>query len=148
MANLRVAVTSRVKDGDSWRDGDTSFYRVTCWRQLAEHAGDSLSKGDRVIVLGSLQQRSWETPQGDKRSVVEIQADEIGPSLKFAVAKPQRSSAKAAAGEPPAVAAVGLDLVAGRPGNQRRRDHLAAEVQAVQQAGQLIAGRAGRSHAD
>jgi single-strand DNA-binding protein len=91
VANLRVAVTARVKDGDTWRDGDTSFYRVSVWRQLAEHAGDSLSKGDRVLVVGRLQQRSWETPEGDKRSVVEITADEIGPSLKWATTKVERA---------------------------------------------------------
>ena len=54
VCNFRLAVTPRVKDGDSWRDGDTSFFRITAWRQLAEHVGDSLSKGDRVIVPGQL----------------------------------------------------------------------------------------------
>ena len=91
VANLRVAVTARVKDCDTWKDGDTSFYRVSVWRQLAEHAGDSLSKGDRVMVVGRLQQRSWETPEGDKRSVVEIPADEIGPSLRWATTKVERA---------------------------------------------------------
>jgi single-strand DNA-binding protein len=95
VANFRVAVTPRVKDGDSWRDGDTSFFRVNAWRQLAEHATDSLSKGDRVIVLGRLKARSWETPEGERRSVVEIEADEIGPSLRWATAKPERASAGA-----------------------------------------------------
>jgi len=92
VANLRVAVTPRVKDGEGWKDGETSFFRVTVWRQLAEHVGDSLSKGDRVIVVGRLKTRSWETPEGDARSVVEIDADEIGPSLKWATAKPERAS--------------------------------------------------------
>ncbi len=97
VANLRVAVTPRVKDGEGWKDGDTSFFRVTVWRTLAEHAGDSLSKGDRVIVVGRLKTRSWETPEGEPRSVVEIDADDIGPSLKWATATPQRAgnSAKA-----------------------------------------------------
>jgi single-strand DNA-binding protein len=90
VCNFRLAVTPRVKDGDSWRDGDTSFFRITAWRQLAEHIGDSLSKGDRVIVCGQLRSRSWETPEGDKRSVVEVQADEVGPSLRWATAKPER----------------------------------------------------------
>jgi single-strand DNA-binding protein len=81
VAGLRVAVTSRVKDGDAWKDGDTSYFRVNVWRTLAEHTADSLTKGDRVIVVGRLKTRSWETPEGDKRTVVEVEADEIGPSL-------------------------------------------------------------------
>jgi single-strand DNA-binding protein len=92
VANFRVAVTPRVKDGDSWKDGDTSFFRVNAWRQLAENAKESLTKGDRVIVVGRLKARSWETPEGDKRSVVEVEADELGPSLKWATAKPERAT--------------------------------------------------------
>ena len=80
MANFRLAVTARVRDGDSWRDGETSFFRVNVWRQLAEHVTESLSKGDRAVVIGRLKSRSWETPEGDKRSVVEVEADEVAPS--------------------------------------------------------------------
>jgi single-strand DNA-binding protein len=76
---------------DGWKDGDTSFFRVNVWRDLAEHAADSLSKGDRAVVTGRLRQRSWETPEGDKHSVVEAEADEVGPSLRFATAKPQQT---------------------------------------------------------
>jgi single-strand DNA-binding protein len=97
VANFRVAVTARVKDGDTWRDGDTSFYRVTAWRGLAEHIGDSLSKGNRVIVVGQLRARSWETPEGERRSVVEVQAEEVGPSLRWATAKPERATDNASA---------------------------------------------------
>ena len=92
VCNFRLAVTPRVRDGDSWRDGDTSFFRITAWRQLAEHIGDSLSKGDRVIVTGQLRMRAWETPEGDKRQVVEVTAEEAGPSLRWATAKPERAS--------------------------------------------------------
>jgi single-strand DNA-binding protein len=92
VCNFRLAVTPRVRDGDTWRDGDTSFFRVTAWRQLAEHVGDSLSKGDRVIVQGQLRSRAWETPEGERRSVVEVTAEEVGPSLKWATAKPERAS--------------------------------------------------------
>jgi single-strand DNA-binding protein len=92
VCNFRVAVTARIKDGDRWRDGDTSFYRITAWRQLAEHIGDSLAKGDRVIVTGQLRMRAWETPEGDKRQVVEVTAEEVGPSLRWATAKPERTS--------------------------------------------------------
>ena len=70
VANFRLAVTPRVRDGNGWKDGDTSFFRITAWRDLAEHLADSLAKGDRVIVQGQLKTRSWETPEGDKRSVV------------------------------------------------------------------------------
>ena len=92
VTNFRLAVTARVKDGEGWRDGDTSFYRITAWRQLAEHIGDSLSKGDRVLVTGQLRMRAWETPEGDKRSVVEVTADEVGPSLRWATAKPESAT--------------------------------------------------------
>ena len=91
VANFRVAVTPRVKDGDGWKDGDTSFFQVTAWRTLAENVAESLTKGARVMVQGRLQQRSWETDAGDKRSVVEVQAEEVGPSLRWATAKPERT---------------------------------------------------------
>jgi single-strand DNA-binding protein len=98
VANLRVAVTPRVKDGDAWKDGETSFFQVTAWRSLAENVAESLTKGARIMVYGRLQQRSWETPEGERRSVVEVQAEEVGPSLRWATAKPERTSAKATAG--------------------------------------------------
>ena len=92
VTNLRVAVTQRVQQDGQWRDGDTSFFKVNVWRGQAEHLADSLSKGDRVMVTGRLRQRSWETPEGDKRSVTEIEADEVGASLKFATAKVERAT--------------------------------------------------------
>jgi single-strand DNA-binding protein len=98
VANFRVAVTPRRPDGKGgWEDGDTSFFQVTAWRSLAENVAESLTKGARVLVYGTLRQRSWETPEGDKRSVVEVQADEVGPSLRWATAKPERTGAKATA---------------------------------------------------
>jgi single-strand DNA-binding protein len=98
VANFRLAVTPRVKDGDTWRDGDTSFFRVNVWRDQAEHVTETLQKGNRAIVVGRLRTRSWETPEGEKRSVTEVEADEIGPSLKFATAKVERAS-RSGAGE-------------------------------------------------
>jgi single-strand DNA-binding protein len=69
VANLRVAVTQRVQQDGQWRDGDTSFFKVNVWRDQAENLAESLvTKGDRVMVTGRLRQRSWETPEGDKRS--------------------------------------------------------------------------------
>jgi single-strand DNA-binding protein len=92
VANFRLAVTPRIKQGDSWKDGETSFFRISAWRDLAEHLADSLAKGDRAIVLGQLKTRSWETPEGERRSVVEVTAEEAGPSLRWATAKPQRAA--------------------------------------------------------
>lgn len=93
MAKIRLAVNRRWQKDGEWQE-DTSFFTGTVWREQAESAAESLQKGARVIVTGRLEQRSWETPEGDKRSVVEIQIDEIGPSLRWATAsvnKTQRS---------------------------------------------------------
>lgn len=93
MAKVRLAVNRRWQKDGEWQE-DTSFFTGTVWREQAESAAESLQKGARVIVTGRLEQRSWETEQGDKRSVVEVQIDEIGPSLRWATAsvnKTQRS---------------------------------------------------------
>jgi single-strand DNA-binding protein len=95
VANFRLAVTSRIREGDAWKDGDTSFFRVNVWRQQAENVAESVAKGNRAIVTGRLKSRSWETPEGDKRSAVEIDADEVGPSLKWATARPERTGSAA-----------------------------------------------------
>jgi single-strand DNA-binding protein len=68
-----------------------SFFDVVCWREMAENASESLSKGARVLVTGRLEQRSWETPEGDKRSKIEVIADEIGPSLRWATAEVRKN---------------------------------------------------------
>ena len=95
IANMRVAVTQRIQQDGEWRDGDTTFLKVNVWRGQAEHLADSLAKGDRVMVFGRLRQRTWETPEGEKRSVAEIEADEVGASLRFATAKVERASERA-----------------------------------------------------
>jgi single-strand DNA-binding protein len=82
-----VAVTQRVLEDGAWRDGQTSFFRVNAWRETASQLAESLHKGDWVVVLGRLRQRSWETPEGERRSVVEIEADEVAASLKWATAR-------------------------------------------------------------
>ena len=94
VASFTIASTPRTfdKQANEWRDGDTLFMRCTAWRDLAENAAESLSKGARVIAQGRLVQRTFETREGEKRSVVELQVDELGPSLAWAVAKPQRRS--------------------------------------------------------
>jgi single-strand DNA-binding protein len=94
VANLRVAVTQRIQQDGTWRDGETSFFRVNVWRGQAEHLAESLGKGDRVMVTGRLRQRTWDTPEGEKRSVTELEADEVGASLKFATAKVERTPSR------------------------------------------------------
>src|SRR6266511_5542729 len=94
VANMRVAVTQRIQQDGEWRDGETSFFRVNVWRGQAEHLADSLAEGDRVMVTGRLRQRSWETPEGEKRSVTELEADEVGASLKWATAKVERAASR------------------------------------------------------
>jgi single-strand DNA-binding protein len=92
VANLRVAVTQRVQDRDgTWRDGETSFHKVNVWRDQAVNLTDSLSKGDRVMVTGRLHQRAWETPDRERRTATEIDADEVGASLRFHTAKLERA---------------------------------------------------------
>ncbi len=94
LAKIRLAVNRRWRGQDGEWQEDTSFFNGTVWREQAETVAESLQKGARVIVSGRLEQRSWETQEGDKRSVVEIQIDEIGPSLRWATAtvnKTQRS---------------------------------------------------------
>jgi single-strand DNA-binding protein len=92
VTNFRLAVNQRVKEADgSWRDGDASFFKVNVWRDQAENVAESLTKGNRAVVLGRLRTRSWETPEGDKRSSTEIDADEVAPSLKWATARPERA---------------------------------------------------------
>jgi single-strand DNA-binding protein len=89
---LGVAVNRRWQDRDTheWEES-TSFFDVVCWRDLAEHVAMSLAKGSRVMVSGRLEQRSWENELGERRTKVEIVADEVGPSLRFATAEVQRS---------------------------------------------------------
>lgn len=100
VANFRIAVSKRIRDPQTneWKDGDTSFFRVNVWRQLAENVAESLTRGTRVIVTGTLKMRQWETQEGEKRSVVEIEATEVGPSLKWATAKVERTSRQAQGG--------------------------------------------------
>jgi|SRR5919197_4802178 single-strand DNA-binding protein len=84
VAHFRLAVDQRVWDTDGWKTGDPSFFRINVWRDQAEHASKSLRKGARCTVVGRLRTRSWETPEGQRRSVVEVEADEVAASLRFA----------------------------------------------------------------
>ena len=94
VANFRVASTPRFMDRQTneWKDGDALFLTCNVWRQAAENVAESLQRGMRVIVSGRLRQRSYETREGEKRTVYEVEADEVGPSLRNASAKVNRSS--------------------------------------------------------
>ena len=91
VCKFRIAVNRRMPDGaGGWKDGEASYFSVNCWRSLAENVAETLTRGANVIVVGRLQQRSWETQDGEKRTVIEIEADEVGPSLRWATAKVEK----------------------------------------------------------
>jgi single-strand DNA-binding protein len=92
VAKFRVASTPRFLDRQSgeWKDGEPLFLACNIWRDAAEHVAESLQRGTRVIVTGRLRQRSYETREGEKRTVIELEVDEIGPSLRYATAKVQK----------------------------------------------------------
>ncbi|MGQ4619310.1 single-stranded DNA-binding protein [Nocardia sp. R7R-8] len=94
VANFTVASTPRVFDRNSneWKDGEALFLRCNIWREAAENVAESLTRGSRVIVSGRLKQRSYETREGEKRTVVELEVDEVGPSLRYATAKVNKTS--------------------------------------------------------
>ncbi|MEW1882391.1 single-stranded DNA-binding protein [Rhodococcus sp. NPDC080181] len=94
VANFTVASTPRTFDRQTseWKDGDALFMRCNIWREAAENVAESLTKGARVVVSGRLKQRSYETREGEKRTVVELEVDEIGPSLRYATAKVNKAS--------------------------------------------------------
>jgi single-strand DNA-binding protein len=108
VANFRLAVDQRIWDADGWKDGEASYFRVNVWRDQAEHVSRSLHKGARCVVVGRLKSRSWETPEGQRRSAVEVDAEEVGMSLRFApvapppvqttIPTPEPAKAKAKAG--------------------------------------------------
>ena len=103
VANFRIASTPRVfdKDTNDWKDGEALFLSCAAWRQMAENVAESLVKGDRVIVQGRLKQRSYETNDGEKRTVFEVDVDEVGPSLKFRFVRHTEKAARSSAAAPP-----------------------------------------------
>jgi single-strand DNA-binding protein len=94
VANFTVASTPRTFDRQSgeWKDGEALFLRCNIWRQAAENVAESLTRGMRVVVQGRLRQRSFETKEGEKRTVIEMEVDEVGPSLRYATAKVNKAS--------------------------------------------------------
>ncbi len=100
-ATFSIAVNRRRlnQQTQEWEES-TSFFDVVCWRELAENVAESLRKGSRVIVTGRLEQRSWETQEGDKRSRVQVVAEEVGPSLRWATAEIAKSERRSGQGDP------------------------------------------------
>jgi single-strand DNA-binding protein len=100
VAKFRVASTPRFMDRQTneWKDGEPLFLACTVWRQAAENVAESLTRGARVIVSGRLKQRTYETREGEKRTVIELEVDEIGPSLRYATAKVQKMSRSSGGG--------------------------------------------------
>ena len=100
VANFTVASTPRTFDRQTneWKDGEALFLRCSLWRQAAENAAESLTRGMRVIAQGRLQQRSYETREGEKRTVIELDVDEVGPSLRYATAKVNRTQRGSSSG--------------------------------------------------
>ncbi len=93
VANFTIASTPRTFDraANDWKDGEALFLRASCWREFAEHVAGSLTKGSRVVATGRLKQRSYETKEGEKRTSIELEIDEIGPSLRYATAQVTRA---------------------------------------------------------
>ncbi|MEY9952141.1 single-stranded DNA-binding protein [Leifsonia sp. EB34] len=93
VANFTIASTPRTFDrqANEWKDGEALFLRASVWREFAEHVAGSLTKGSRVIAQGRLKQRSYETKEGEKRTSMELEVDEIGPSLRYATAQVTRA---------------------------------------------------------
>jgi len=100
VARFRVASTPRFRDNNTgeWKDGDSLFLTCNVWRQAAENVAESLTRGMRVIVSGRLRQRSYETKEGEKRTVYEVEVDDVGPSLRNASAKVNRASRNGSGG--------------------------------------------------
>jgi single-strand DNA-binding protein len=126
IATLGLAVSRRYQVNNEWQE-QTSFFNVVAWGQLGENAASSLAKGTRVLVTGRLEQRSYETQDGEKRSVVEVIADEIGPSLRWATASVDRNdrrSGDAAVAVAPRTRSTATksrsDRCPGDPGGRRR----------------------------
>jgi single-strand DNA-binding protein len=110
VANFTVAVNRRYKNqSGEWEDKLDGFFRCNCWREMAENVAESFRKGTRIMVVGRLQQRSWDDQEGNRRSAFEVQVDEVGPSLRWATATVQKSqrSGGSGGGDWAAPAAVG-----------------------------------------
>ena len=100
VANFTIASTPRTFDrqANDWKDGDALFLRASCWREFAEHVAGSLTKGSRVVATGRLKQRNYDDRDGNKRTAIELEVDEIGPSLRYATAQVTRAAGGSSGG--------------------------------------------------
>jgi single-strand DNA-binding protein len=130
VANFRLAVDQRVWDTDGWKDGESSYFRVSVWRDQAEHVSRSLHKGARCVVVGRLRSHSWETPEGQRRSAVEVHAEEVGMSLRFTPTAPPPAEAAPATPERPAPSERPAPAKARGDGNGSRRGRQPAKAAA------------------
>jgi single-strand DNA-binding protein len=129
VANFRLAVDQRVWDTDGWKDGESSYFRVNVWRDQAEHVSRSLQKGARCMVVGRLKSRSWETPEGQRRSAVEVDAEEVGMSMRFAPVA-TKGAEPAPAGPAPEPERAPAPAAAKGAGNGSRRSRQPAKAAA------------------
>lgn len=98
VCNFRLAVNNRVKRDGQWTDGEPTFYRVAVWQDYGAHAAETLSKGDQVLIVGRLITRTWEDNEGGKRQSLDLTADEIGPTLRWTIAKLSKVARKDGSG--------------------------------------------------
>ena len=107
VANFTIASTPRTFDrqANEWKDGEALFLRSSIWREAAEHVAGSLKKGDRVIATGALKQRSYQDREGNNRTAIELEVEEVGPSLRYATAQVTKSSSSGASKPAPAAEA-------------------------------------------
>lgn len=117
VANFTIASTPRTFDrqANEWKDGEALFLRASCWREFAEHVAGSLTKGSRVIATGRLKQRSYDDRDGNKRTAIELEVDEIGPSLRYATAQVTRAAGGSTGGGRGQVAAADEPWAASAP---------------------------------
>jgi single-strand DNA-binding protein len=137
VASFTVASTPRMfdKQANDWKEGDTLFLRCSAWRDMAENIAESLTRGSRVIVHGRLKQRSFETKEGEKRTVVELDVDDVGPSLRWASAKVNKTSRGSLSG--------GVGGGSQNQGGQGGEDPWATPTAAQPSGGQSYAGQGG-----
>ncbi|ANJ28573.1 single-stranded DNA-binding protein [Agromyces aureus] len=145
VANFTIASTPRTFDrqANEWKDGEALFLRASCWREFAEHVAGSLTKGSRVIATGRLKQRSYETKEGEKRTSMELEIDEIGPSLRYATASITRAQSNRGA-----VGGGGGNSYGSGGGGGQSDDAWAPSAPAAQQGGGDVWNTPGTNYGD
>ena len=136
VANFTIASTPRTFDrqANEWKDGEALFLRASVWREFAEHVAGSLTKGSRVIATGRLKQRSYETKEGEKRTTMELEIDEIGPSLRYATASVTRAQSTAVRSAAAAPSGAASPTTHGRPVRPQQPSRAAAAMSGTRPA--------------